>query len=104
MYSLAGEYCNAIETLVTALSVIEYSNLENEDKRRILISIIHDALREVQTKSSRHEVRQPLKWVTEKSIEKSLEVTGVELTGEKRIVIIELYRSPSGKLQEFLLL
>jgi exonuclease III len=31
-----------------------------------------------------------------------LEVTGVELTGEKKkIVIIALYKSPSGNLEEF---
>jgi hypothetical protein len=43
----------------------------------------------------------PFKWVTQKNIEKPLEITGVELTGEKKkIVIIALYRSPSGNLQE----
>jgi hypothetical protein len=44
---------------------------------------------------------KPLKWVTERSI-KTLEVTGVDLTGEKRkTAIIALYRSPSGNIQEF---
>jgi hypothetical protein len=42
-----------------------------------------------------------LKWVTEKSDEKTLAVTGVKLTGEKKkILITALYRSPSGNLQK----
>jgi exonuclease III len=43
-----------------------------------------------------------LKWITEKSIEKIFEVAGIELIGEKgKIIIIALYRSPSGILHEF---
>jgi hypothetical protein len=38
-----------------------------------------------------------LKWVTKKSTEKTIEVTGIELTCEKKkIIITALYRPPSG--------
>jgi hypothetical protein len=37
-----------------------------------------------------------------KSIEKTIEVTGIELTCEKKkIIIIALYRPPSGGIHEF---
>jgi hypothetical protein len=37
-----------------------------------------------------------------KSIEKTIEVTGIKLTCEKKkIVIIALYRPPSGAIHEF---
>jgi hypothetical protein len=42
-----------------------------------------------------------LKWITEKSIEKTFEVAGLELIGKKKKKIIALYRSPSGVLHEF---
>jgi exonuclease III len=44
-----------------------------------------------------------LKWVTTKSIEKAIEVTGIEVTcKKKKITIIALYRPPSGGIHEFL--
>jgi hypothetical protein len=47
---------------------------------------------------------KPLKWVTEKCIEKTFEVTGIELACEKKKIIhIALYRSPSGVILEFLI-
>jgi hypothetical protein len=43
-----------------------------------------------------------LKWATKKVIEKTFEVTGIELTFKnKKIIIIALYRSPSGGIKEF---
>jgi exonuclease III len=42
-----------------------------------------------------------LKWVTKKSIEKTIEVTGMELTcKKKKIIIIALYRPASGGIHE----
>jgi hypothetical protein len=43
-----------------------------------------------------------LKWVTKKSIEKTIEVIGIELTCEKKkIIIIALYRPPNVGIHEF---
>jgi hypothetical protein len=40
-----------------------------------------------------------LKWVTKKSIEKTIEVTGIEQTCEKKnIIIIALYRPPASSV------
>jgi hypothetical protein len=43
---------------------------------------------------------KPLKWVTKKKYrKKNIEVTGIELTCEKKkIIIIALYRPPSGRI------
>ncbi|PNF31582.1 hypothetical protein B7P43_G00791 [Cryptotermes secundus] len=43
-----------------------------------------------------------LNWVTGKSIEKTLEVTGMEIMCDKiKLIILALYRSPSGVMNEF---
>ena len=43
-----------------------------------------------------------LNWVTGKSIEKTLEVTGMEIKCDKiKLIILALYRSPSGVMNEF---
>jgi cleavage and polyadenylation specificity factor subunit 6/7 len=51
MYSLAGEYASAIETLVTAISLIKQSKFANDDRCKILISLLHDTAHEFMTKS-----------------------------------------------------
>lgn len=51
MYSLAGEYASAIETLVTAISLIKQSKVANDDRCKILISSLQDTLHGVETKS-----------------------------------------------------
>jgi hypothetical protein len=46
---------------------------------------------------------KPLNWVTGKSIGKIFEVTVIELMSDKKkLIIIALYRSPSGVIHEFL--
>jgi hypothetical protein len=51
IYSLAGEYASAIETLVTAISLIKQSKVANDDRCKILISSLQDTLHGVETKS-----------------------------------------------------
>ena len=51
MYSFAGEYASAIETLVTAISLIKQSKVANDDRCKILISSLQDTLHGVETKS-----------------------------------------------------
>lgn len=47
----AGEYASAIETLVTAISLIKQSKVAADDRCKILISSLQDTLRGVETKS-----------------------------------------------------
>ncbi|KAK9503798.1 hypothetical protein O3M35_010280 [Rhynocoris fuscipes] len=47
----AGEYASAIETLVTAISLIKQSKAANDDRCKILISSLQDTLHGVETKS-----------------------------------------------------
>lgn len=47
----AGEYASAIETLVTAISLIKQSKVAADDRCKILISALQDTLRGVETKS-----------------------------------------------------
>lgn len=47
----AGEYASAIETLVTAISLIKQSKVAGDDRCKILISSLQDTLRGVETKS-----------------------------------------------------
>lgn len=47
----AGEYASAIETLVTAISLIKQSKVSNDDRCKILISSLQDTLHGVETKS-----------------------------------------------------
>jgi exonuclease III len=42
-----------------------------------------------------------LDWITTKSIERSIEIVGIELMEEKNIIIIATYRPPCGLLDEF---
>ena len=51
VYFLAGEYASAIETLVTAISLIKQSKVANDDRCKILISSLQDTLHGVETKS-----------------------------------------------------
>lgn len=46
-----GEYASAIETLVTAISLIKQSKVANDDRCKILISSLQDTLHGVETKS-----------------------------------------------------
>lgn len=48
---LTGEYASAIETLVTAISLIKQSKVANDDRCKILISSLQDTLHGVETKS-----------------------------------------------------
>lgn len=47
----AGEYASAIETLVTAISLIKQSKVANDDRCKILISSLQDTLRGVEDRS-----------------------------------------------------
>ncbi|RZF48986.1 hypothetical protein LSTR_LSTR012469 [Laodelphax striatellus] len=47
----AGEYASAIETLVTAISLIKQSKVANDDRCKILISSLQDTLHGVEAKS-----------------------------------------------------
>jgi hypothetical protein len=51
VHSVAGEYASAIETLVTAISLIKQSKVANDDRCKILISSLQDTLHGVETKS-----------------------------------------------------
>jgi hypothetical protein len=51
VYILTGEYASAIETLVTAISLIKQSKVANDDRCKILISSLQDTLHGVETKS-----------------------------------------------------
>ncbi|XP_076368603.1 uncharacterized protein LOC143255981 isoform X2 [Tachypleus tridentatus] len=46
-----GEYASAIETLVTAISLIKQSKVANDDRCKILISSLQDTLHGVESKS-----------------------------------------------------
>uniref|UniRef100_A0A069DWM7 Cleavage and polyadenylation specificity factor subunit 6 n=1 Tax=Panstrongylus megistus TaxID=65343 RepID=A0A069DWM7_9HEMI len=47
----AGEFASAIETLVTAISLIKQSKAANDDRCKILVSSLQDTLHGVETKS-----------------------------------------------------
>lgn len=47
----AGEYASAIETLVTAISLIKQSKVAHDDRCKILISSLQDTLHGVETRS-----------------------------------------------------
>lgn len=47
----AGEYASAIETLVTAISLIKQSKVAHDDRCRILISSLQDTLHGIENKS-----------------------------------------------------
>jgi len=46
-----GDYGSAIETLVTAVSLIKQSKIANDDRCRILISSLQDTLHGIELKS-----------------------------------------------------
>lgn len=47
----AGEYSSAIETLVTAISLIKQSKVAHDERCKILISSLQDTLHGIETKS-----------------------------------------------------
>lgn len=47
----AGDYASAIETLVTAISLIKQSKIANDDRCKILISSLQDTLHGIESKS-----------------------------------------------------
>ena len=48
---MAGEYASAIETLVTAISLIKQSKIASDDRCRILISSLQGTLQGIEAKS-----------------------------------------------------
>ena len=48
---IPGEYASAIETLVTAISLIKQSKIANDDRCKILISSLQDTLHGIEAKS-----------------------------------------------------
>ena len=46
-----GEYASAIETLVTAISLIKQSKVANDDRCKILTTTLQDTLQGIETKS-----------------------------------------------------
>ena len=48
---ISGEYASAIETLVTAISLIKQSKIANDDRCKILISSLQDTLHGIESKS-----------------------------------------------------
>ena len=46
-----GEFASAIETLVTAISLIKQSKVANDDRCKILISSLQDTLSGIENKS-----------------------------------------------------
>merc|ERR1711915_924816 len=46
-----GEYASAIETLVTAISLIKQSKVAHDDRCKILISSLQDTLHGIESKS-----------------------------------------------------
>ena len=47
----AGDYASAIETLVTAISLIKQSKIANDDRCKILINSLQDTLHGIESKS-----------------------------------------------------
>ena len=51
MVFVSGDYGSAIETLVTAVSLIKQSKIANDDRCKILISSLQDTLHGIELKS-----------------------------------------------------
>jgi len=51
LWKCVGDYGSAIETLVTAVSLIKQSKIANDDRCRILISSLQDTLHGIELKS-----------------------------------------------------
>lgn len=49
--SISGDFASAIETLVTAISLIKQSKIANDDRCKILISSLQDTLHGIEEKS-----------------------------------------------------
>lgn len=47
----AGEFASAIETLVTAISIIKQSKIANDDRCKVVISSLQDCLHGIESKS-----------------------------------------------------
>lgn len=47
----SGDYASAIETLVTAISLIKQSKISNDDRCKILINSLQDTLHGIESKS-----------------------------------------------------
>ena len=47
----SGDFASAIETLVTAISLIKQSKIANDDRCKILISSLQDTLHGIEEKS-----------------------------------------------------
>lgn len=56
-FLFSGEYASAIETLVTAISLIKQSKVSGDDRCKILISSLQDTLHGIETKSYGHSRR-----------------------------------------------
>lgn len=54
---ILGEYASAIETLVTAISLIKQSKVSSDDRCKIIISSLQDTLHGIETKSYGHSRR-----------------------------------------------
>ena len=50
-YVIAGDYASAIETLVTAVSLIKQSKVAHDERCKILVSSLQDTLHGIETKS-----------------------------------------------------
>ena len=48
---VVGDFASAIETLVTAISLIKQSKIANDDRCKILISSLQDTLHGIEEKS-----------------------------------------------------
>lgn len=51
VFSPAGDYGSAIETLVTAISLIKQSKVSADDRCKVLISSLQDCLHGIESKS-----------------------------------------------------
>lgn len=51
LFALAGDYSDAIETLLTAIAVIKQSRVANDERCRVLISSLKDCLHGIEAKS-----------------------------------------------------
>lgn len=51
LLSLIGDYGSAIETLVTAISLIKQSKVSADDRCKVLISSLQDCLHGIESKS-----------------------------------------------------
>ncbi|EEC08601.1 cleavage and polyadenylation specificity factor, putative [Ixodes scapularis] len=67
----AGEFASAIETLVTAISLIKQSKVANDDRCKILISSLQDTLHGIESKSYSSSKDRPRSRERDRSRERS---------------------------------